>query len=189
VRKPIDAYSTWNKVREERETETDPGTLVTQPPGESKILQLDRHRRARVPGAANRGKVCIFRAGHVVDSPTARFSLFLRRFPTLCPDLESITLGGLPRHPLVTKAVSGMFLVCSRNNLQEFHVDSPLTDEAREVVFRLPRLSALLVDIQGPTSLPTVPNLTAIGVGYDHDLVIRIPWSDAQKAGVSRLLY
>ena len=94
------------------------------------------------------------------------------RFSTLCPDLECITIYTLPRHPVITEAVSEMVLACNRDTLREFYVDSPLTKEAREFVYRLLNLVDLLAIIQGPTSLPAValPNLTTIYVEYDDDL-------------------
>jgi hypothetical protein len=51
-------------------------------------------------------------------------------------------------------------------------VDSPLTEEAREVIYQLPRLSVLRAVIEGPTSLPTValPNLTDLDVRYGYHL-------------------
>lgn len=91
---------------------------------------------------------------------------------TLCPDLESITLEDLPSDPAITEAVSEMLLVCNQDTLQVFQVESPLSEEAREVVYRLPRLSTLRTMIEGNTSLPTIalPNLTLMSVEYDDDL-------------------
>jgi hypothetical protein len=90
---------------------------------------------------------------------------------TLCPDLESIHLNPLPRDSVITDAVSEMLLGCNRGTLREFQVDSPLTEEAREVLYQLPKLSILWAVIQGPTSLPPValPNLTLIDLEYDDD--------------------
>jgi len=87
----------------------------------------------------------------------------------LCPDLEHVTLDDLPRDPIITEAASELLLACNRDNLQAFRVDSPLTEEAREVVYQLPRLSRLWAVIQGSTSLPAValPNLTIIDVECD----------------------
>ena len=96
----------------------------------------------------------------------------IARLPMLCPDLEHITFGDLPRHPVITKAVSEMLLACNPDTLQRFLVDSPLTEAAREVVYRLPKLIGLWVVIRGRTLLPTVvlPNLTFIDVEYDDRL-------------------
>jgi len=94
------------------------------------------------------------------------------RFPKLCPDLKRITLDDLPRDPAITEAVSEMLLTCNRDTLQKFDVDSPLTEEAREVVYRLPRLYSLWTVIQGSTSLPTIilPSITFIDIEYDDNL-------------------
>ena len=83
-----------------------------------------------------------------------------------------IALPDLPRHPIITEAVSEMFLAYNRDNLRVFYVHSPLTDEAREVVFRLPGLAGLWVIIQEPSSLPTaaLPNLAMVGFEYTNDL-------------------
>jgi hypothetical protein len=64
-----------------------------------------------------------------------------------------------------------MALACNRDSLEIFEVDSPLTEEAREFVYQLPRLSDLWAVINEPTSLPRValPNLTDIDVEYDYD--------------------
>ena len=106
------------------------------------------------------------------DIPIVVVASTIPRFPKLCPDLKRITINDLPRDPAITEAVSEMLLACNRDTLQKFNVDSPLTEDAREVVYRLPRLSNLWTVIQGPTSLPTVtlPNLTSIDVEYDDDL-------------------
>jgi hypothetical protein len=49
-------------------------------------------------------------------------------------------------------------------------VDSPLTEEAREVVYKLPDLRELSVVIEKDTSLPSLvlPNLTSLTITYDH---------------------
>jgi hypothetical protein len=91
--------------------------------------------------------------------------------PTLCPNLQAISLDPLPRDPMIITAVSEMLLVTNRNTLQEFDVDSPLTEEASEVISKLPGLRKLQVVIDGPSSLPTLvlPSLVEIDVEYDHD--------------------
>jgi hypothetical protein len=50
-------------------------------------------------------------------------------------------------------------------------VDSPLTEEAQQVICKLPDLCKLWVVLEGSTSLPTMvlPNLTDIYVEYDHN--------------------
>jgi len=96
----------------------------------------------------------------------------IARLSKLCPDLESITLNNLPADPVITEAVSEMLLACNPDTLQGFYVNSPLTKEGWEFVYRLPKLVGLWTIIQGPTSLPTMafPNLTTIYIEYDDDL-------------------
>lgn len=105
-------------------------------------------------------------------TPTTVAAPMISGLSTLCPNLERIVLSGLPRASVITDAVSEMLLACNRDTLKALHVDYPLTEEAREVVCKLPRLSHLWVIIQGSGSLPTValPNLVTIDVEYDHDL-------------------
>jgi hypothetical protein len=92
-------------------------------------------------------------------------------FPTSCPNLQAIYLRSLPRDPIITAAVSEFLLTTNRDALRQFHVDSPLTEEAREVIYKHLDLCGLTVVIEGPTSLPTMvlPNLTDIIVEYDHN--------------------
>ena len=106
------------------------------------------------------------------DSPTVAVASVISRFPSLCPDLEYINLSDLPKNSVITNAVSEMVLGCNRDCLQVFQVDSPLTEEAREVVYQLPRLTHLWGVFEGPTSLPAVmlPELTAIDVECEDDL-------------------
>lgn len=94
------------------------------------------------------------------------------RLPTLCPELECVTLKNLPKDPVMVSAVSEMLLACNRDCLRVFFVDSPLTEEAREVVCQLPKLSKLHTVVQGHSPLPlaSLPNLTAIEVEYDGHL-------------------
>jgi hypothetical protein len=55
-----------------------------------------------------------------------------------------------------------MLLVTNRNTLQQLWVNSPLTEEASEVIYKLPNLRSLSVIIDRGTSLPSasLPNLT-----------------------------
>ena len=76
----------------------------------------------------------------VENIPSAVVASMIARLSTLCPDLECIGLDGLPRHPVITETVSETLLACNQDTLQTFRVDSPLTEEAREAVYRLPRL-------------------------------------------------
>lgn len=98
------------------------------------------------------------------DLSTVMAGSMITKLPTLCPDLEHITLIRLPRDLVITAAVSNLLLTCNRNVVQWFCVDSPSTEEAHEVVFQLPNLSHLWVVIQGHTLLPPValPSLITI---------------------------
>ena len=91
--------------------------------------------------------------------------------PTLCPNLQDISLHSLPRDPIIDVAVDGMLLVSNRNTLQYLDIDSPLPKDACEIIYKLPNLHELSVVIEGPTSLPTMvlPNLTEIVIKFDHD--------------------
>ena len=108
----------------------------------------------------------------VEDSPTLLIvAPMIARLSTLCPDLEYITLNGLPKHPDIIEAVSEMLLGCNRDTLQCFEVDSPLTEEARHILFRFPKLFSMWVVVQGRIPLPPVapPNLGTIDVQFgDH---------------------
>ena len=106
------------------------------------------------------------------DTPPVVVASTIARLSTLCPDLERIILNDLPRDLVIIEAVSEMALACNRDTLQMFRVDSPLTKEARQAVFRLPRLSQMWAVFQGIVSLPTValPNLTAIDVEYHSNM-------------------
>ena len=108
----------------------------------------------------------------VLGLPVSAVASIISRFLTSCPDLESITLNSLPRDSIITDAVSEMLLGCNQDTLKEFQVDSPLTEEARGVLYQLPKLSSLWAVVQGPTSLPPValPNLTSIDVEHDDHL-------------------
>ena len=105
------------------------------------------------------------------DTPTLTVASIVTRLSILCPDLEYIILNDLPKDPAITEAVSEMLLACNRNALQCFYADSLLTEEARNVLFQLPKLCYLWVVIQGRTLLPPValPNLYTIDVEFgDH---------------------
>lgn len=107
-----------------------------------------------------------------VDSSTIVNASIISRLPMLCPELQRVTLGHLGRDPITTDAVSEMLLACNPDSLQQFHVDAPLTEEAREVLYQLPKLSELWVVFQGHTRLPSValPNLTSIDIEFDDSL-------------------
>jgi len=92
---------------------------------------------------------------------------------TLCPNLQDITLHPIQRYPIITAAVSALLLTSNRDTLRCFRVDSPLTEEAREVIYTHTNLRRLWAVIEGATSLPTLvlPNLTELDIeytGHDH---------------------
>ena len=91
--------------------------------------------------------------------------------PKLCPDLQEIALSNLPRSPVITLAVSRMLLVTNRNTLREFRADSPLTEEASEVIYKLPNLRSLSVVIEREARLPSasLPNLTRLEITCDNE--------------------
>ena len=103
--------------------------------------------------------------------PKAMVASMVATVAKLCPNLQKIILLPLPRDPTITAAVSEMLLATSQNGLRCFQVDSPLTEKAREVIYRLPGLRVLWATTEGPTSLPTMvlPSLTTIDIGYNHD--------------------
>lgn len=102
--------------------------------------------------------------------PEAVTASMITTLPTLCPNLQRVRLCPLPRGPAITAAVSEL-LITDQDTIRSFHVDSLLTEAAREVICMLPNLCELLVVIDGPTLLPTfvLPNLTEIEVEYGHN--------------------
>ena len=104
-------------------------------------------------------------------SPALIVASVITRLSTLCIGLGYITLK-LPEDPLIIEALSEMLLACNRDALQCFYVDSPLTKEARNVLFQLPKVSGLWAVFRGYTQLPPVvlPNLSLIDVEFDSHL-------------------
>ena len=107
------------------------------------------------------------------DLPKAAVASMIAALPTLCPDLQGIHLQELPRDPMITAAVSEMLLATNQNTLRSVDVDSSLTQEAREMIFKLPNLNELVMTTERETSLPSVvlPNLTNLTIqcGEDSD--------------------
>ena len=105
------------------------------------------------------------------DSPAAMVAPMVAALPTLCPNLQEILLGSLPREPMITPAASEMLIANSRNALRTVFVNSPLTEEAYEVIFKHPDLRELSVTIERDTSFPSVvfSNLTRLIINYDND--------------------
>ena len=98
-------------------------------------------------------------------------ALTIATLPTLCPNLQVIYLCPLPRDLMIIAAVSNMLLTCSPNTLWCIDVDSLLTEEACDMISRLPDLCQLLVVIEKGASLPSVvlPNLTNLAINWNHD--------------------
>ena len=105
------------------------------------------------------------------DPSEAMIALMVATFPTLCPNLQAIRLQALPRDPMITAAISGMLLANDRNSLRYLKVDSPLDEEAREVVHKLSSLRKLSVVMEREASLPPLllPNLIELDAKYDGD--------------------
>ena len=105
------------------------------------------------------------------DISKAMVASSVMTFPILCPNLWAIHFCSLPRDPIITTAVSGMLLVTNRDTLQKLDVDSPLTEEASEVIYKLPNLRSLSVVIGRGTSLPSasLPNLADLMIECDSE--------------------
>ncbi|KAF9642687.1 hypothetical protein BDM02DRAFT_3124263 [Thelephora ganbajun] len=103
--------------------------------------------------------------------PAVMVASMVINLPKLCPQMQSISLQPLPIDSTITSATSEMLLTCNLNTLQFFLVDSSLTEEGRQVVFRLPNLRGLWSVLTEPTSLPAVslPNLVHLDIEYHHD--------------------
>ena len=92
--------------------------------------------------------------------------------PALFPDLEHINLDSLPRDLVITEAVPEKLLSCNPEALKDFLINSPSIEEARKVVYQLPKLAQLWVTTEGPTLLlpVTLQNLTTIDVECGNHL-------------------
>ena len=99
---------------------------------------------------------------------TIAVASIITMFPMLCPNLTFIVIRDIKRDPVIINAVSRMLLACNPDSLKAFLVDSPLTEEAREVFYRLPKLYGLWMIIEEHTMLPQVelPNLFSIDIEY-----------------------
>ena len=91
--------------------------------------------------------------------------------PKRCPNLQTIGLRPLPRDPVITASVSRMLLATNWDTLQALYVNSPLTEEANNVLYKLPNLRDLSVVIERATPLPSasLPNLTELSIECDDD--------------------
>ena len=104
-------------------------------------------------------------------SPVAVVAPMVAALPILCPGLQKINFESIPRDPMVAAAVSRMLIANNPNTFRSVRVDSPLTEEVRGVISKLPNLRELSVIIEEGTSLPSVilPNLTELVVKYYRD--------------------
>ena len=103
------------------------------------------------------------------NSPVVTTASTIARLPQLCPNLRKLSLSGLPRSAVTIGAVSELLLACNWGNLEDFSVDSPLTEEAHRVLFKLPNLQTLQTVIPGLTLVPSMklPSLTKIELYYE----------------------
>ena len=103
------------------------------------------------------------------SASTVMVASTIARLSTLCPNIQFLVLYSLPKNQVITEAVSELLLSCNQDTLRLFLVDSPLTEDAREILYKLPRLRWLRTAIQGSISLPTValPDLESICVVWD----------------------
>ena len=103
--------------------------------------------------------------------PKATVASMVMTLPILCPNLQAITLGSLRGDPTIAAAVSGMLLVANRNALRLLSVECPLTEEASEVICKLPNLRSLSVVVGRRTSLPpaSLPGLAKLVIKCDNE--------------------
>ena len=93
----------------------------------------------------------------------------IANLPTPCPNLQDITLRHLPRDPMITAAVSKMVFSINQSTLREFHINSSLTKEASEVVYKLQNLRGLSVVIKKGASISSalLPNLIRLQIEFE----------------------
>ena len=106
-----------------------------------------------------------------LNPPKVAVASVIITIPILCPELQAICLYYPPGDPMIIAAVSKIVLTTNRTTLQKFHVDFPLTEEASEVVYKLPNLRKLSVVTEGEGSLPSasLPNLTQLVIACDNE--------------------
>ena len=102
---------------------------------------------------------------------TMMVALTISRFSILRSHIKDISLEPLPRSPTIIEAVPGMLLAWNRDTLQWFLVDSPSTEDACVIFYKLPKLRRLLATMQGPRLLLLVglPDLEASYVRWDSE--------------------
>ena len=116
-------------------------------------------------------RTTVISIGSFPSHSTAAVASMVDAFPILCPNLQCIVFNSLPRDPMITDAISRMLIANNPDALRFVHVDSPLVEEAREVIFKLPNLRSLSVTIEKDTSLPSMvlPNLTRLIIKYGRN--------------------
>ena len=110
---------------------------------------------------------------------------------TSCPNLHRIHLHCLPRDPMIISAVSELALNANPRTLEHSYVGSPLSEEAREVICKLPHLRALQLVIDGPTVLPTMalPELDCLCVEYNNGHDWLQGFRGAQFGSLTRVIF
>ena len=105
-----------------------------------------------------------------IDLHTITVASTISAFPTLCPNLREICLNCLPRDPMITDAVSELLLKTNQRTLRHFRADSPLTEEAYEVIRKHPDLRTLQIVVDSSAPLPTIvlPNLINLDIEYSN---------------------
>jgi len=123
-----------------------------------------------IPMFLSPGTTSIFLSFKSESNPPVVASM-ITTIPALCPDLQAVGLYSRSRDPKITAAISGILLVANQNTLRELHVDSPLTEEASDVVYKLPNLHSLSVVIERETPLPSasLPNLINLTIRCDNE--------------------
>ena len=93
----------------------------------------------------------------------------IANLPLTCPDLQEVFLYDLQQDPVTIRAVSHL-VTTTRGVLRSFFVDSSLTHEAADILYKSPHLCEVRTVIDGLTSLPTMelPNLTRMQIEFYH---------------------
>lgn len=102
---------------------------------------------------------------------TTAVTSMVTTLPIRCPNLQRINLYSLPRDPTITTAISELLITTNRDVLQSVCVDSPLTEDAREMIHKHHNLRELRAVINEADSLPTLvlPNLVEMDIERYHD--------------------
>ena len=133
-------------------------------------LKLFHFPLSFVPFSLSLRVTSIFISFSGIDPPKLTTASMITTLPALCPHLHTIRLIDLPRDPIITHAVSDLVLNTNQNTLRDFRVDSPLTKNACETIYKHPDLHTLYTIIDKSTVLPAValPNLTHITIAIEY---------------------